>query len=274
MIPHLKYLEACTVLKWSPEKIQENFTEIGLEFNLKAAQIVYHTLKTEQPDYFANKEPLDIQWLEQLQIAPMYSYLTSTPLPGHPTDHLKGAFNLLDDPLMYRLVTSLAITKLSDEDIELIASSRQNFSYGVEEIKEFLFYFFNLDNWTLKQRKTFVDSITEEQLAKYYKLALKGEKEYLFWKLGVNPDKPYDLMLNEMLQDSFFNFKEVAKIHPELAQKWATLAMRVADKLDKESKDQRNGVDGLDGIEFIIKTVDRRDETPRRLEDLEDDPLD
>ena len=135
------------------------------------------------------------------------------------TAGITGAFNVLNDPLMYRLITSMALAGITEEDIELIVNGKYNIHYSSEDIKEFLHYFFNVSEWNLNQKKEYVSTIKDSALLKFYKLALKGDKDYLVWKLGAAPDKSFNSMLRDMMVDSYYNFKERSKIDPDTAQK-------------------------------------------------------
>ncbi len=148
----------------------------------------------------------------------MYGYLYNKEVSAG-TLGIEGAFSLLNDPLMYRLITSLALAGITEEDIELIVNGKYNIHYTSEDIKEFLHYFFKVDGWSLNQKKDYVSGIKDQSLSRFYKLALKGDKDYLVWKLGAAPDKSFDHMLRDMMLDSYYNFKERSKVDPDTAQK-------------------------------------------------------
>jgi len=148
----------------------------------------------------------------------MFGYLYKISVPDG-VEGIEGAFDILNDPLMYRLITSMALAKITDEDIELIVNGKYNIQYGSDDIEQFLYYFFDIASWSLARKKEYVNQISSPDLKKFYKLALKGNKDYLVWKLGAAPDKSFDQMLRDMMTDSYYNFKERAKSDPELAQK-------------------------------------------------------
>lgn len=108
----------------------------------------------------------------------MFGYLFKVEVPSG-TLGIKGAFNVTEDPLMYRLITSLALARITNEDIELIINGKYNISYAAEDIQEFLHYFFNVKDWDLAEKKEYVETIDDKQLKNSYKLALKGDKDYL-----------------------------------------------------------------------------------------------
>lgn len=73
----------------------------------------------------------------------MFGFMFKTEVPSG-TLGIQGAFNVMDDPLMYKLITSLALARITNEDIELIVNGKYNISYVAEDIQAFLHYFFNV----------------------------------------------------------------------------------------------------------------------------------
>jgi len=256
LIPHLKYIEALIVSKLPLDTLKDKLDNLSLPVPEQAIPIILRTLRSEKPDYFdgKNPDPADPDWIRDLQVTEFFCEYTGFSLPGE-THPVKGAMNLLDDPLMYRLITSMAIAKMTDEDIEIIVNGKFNMEYSAEDIKLFLHYFFNVSKWTLKERQAYVKTIQEPQLLKYYKIALKGDKDYLLWKLGAAPEKDFGIMLKDMMGDAYYNFKEQSKIKPELAQRWGNLAIKLTDRIDsfeKEKSDINSG-GGVTSFEFKIK---------------------
>lgn len=202
----------------------------------------------------------------------MYSYLTNFELPSG-TEGIEKAIQLADDPLMYRLITSLALARIDDEDIELIVNGKYNMSYAFEDIKEFLHYFFDVSDWPLRQRQDYVKAVKNPELKPYYKDALKGDKDYLMWKLGARPDIEFDEMLADMTRDAYYNFKEKSKAQPSEAQSWGTLAVRLADKLDKLQGRMGKKDDMLEEVEFKIRRFrsdnKTEDKDPPHLSEIE-----
>jgi len=256
LIPHLKYIESLIVAKKPLDKVVEGIEDYDLHVPEEALPLILDTLRSERPDYFdgKNPEPLDPQWVRSLEIEEMVCYLTNFSFPEK-LNSPKKAFQLLNDPLMYRLITSMALGRITDEDIELIVNGKFNMEYEAEDIHLFLKYFFNVREWTLKDRQNYVKMINEPQLLKFYKMALKGDKDYLLWKLGAAPEKDFSLMLKDMVHDSYYNFKEQSKIRPDLAQKWGTLAIKLTDKIDKlETTKEKSSAEFLENFEFKIKS--------------------
>tara|TARA_B100000131_G_C18024127_1_gene575745 strand:- start:514 stop:1146 length:633 start_codon:yes stop_codon:yes gene_type:complete len=171
------------------------------------------------------------------------------------THGIKGALEVLDDPLMYRLITAMALAGITKEDIELIVNGKYNIHYGAEDIEMFLKYFFKVDDWSLSQKKEYVEEIEDSSLARFYKLSLKGDKDYLLWKLGAAPDKSFNGMLRDMMVDSYYNFKERSKVDPDTAQRWGALAVKLTDRLERLEKETGEKKDLFEAIQFQIDTL-------------------
>ena len=143
LIPHIKFIETLIISKKDPNKVVETLDDFGLTFNEEAIAVMYGTLTSEAPDYFSGKEPADPDWIREMDIVEGFCHFTNFSFPGDVLS-LKGAIDLLNDPLMYRLITSMALAMMNDEDIELIVNGKYNMSYTAEDIKMFLKYFFRV----------------------------------------------------------------------------------------------------------------------------------
>ncbi|MCK5613650.1 hypothetical protein KAR91_67920, partial [Candidatus Pacearchaeota archaeon] len=169
---------------------------------------------------------------------------------------------------------SLALAKITDEDIELIVNGKFNMSYSHVDIEQFLHYFFDVKGWNIKQKTSFVTEVADKALKRAYNLALDGDKDYLVWKLGAAPDKPVDEMLRDMVSDTYYNFKERSLSNPEEAQRWGALLVKLVDRAEKLDKDTGNKQDIFASFEFNMAQSNQRDadidDTPRHISDLED----
>ena len=257
-IPYIKYLETLVVGRLKPAAIHEKLEELGLKFPLPGIQKVYNHFSSLQPDYFADPaESIETAWLSEWGLEKMFGHLFKVDVPSG-TDGIDGAFKVMNDPLMYRLITSMALAGITDEDIELIVNGKYNIEYASEDIQEFLHYFFNVAEWSIGDKQDFVAQVEIPELKKFYKLALRGDKDYLLWKLGAAPDRSFDLMLRDMMTDSYYNFKERSKGDPDLAQRWGALAIKLTDRIDRLEKDTGDKKDFF--AEFNVKLKSYRED--------------
>jgi len=261
-IPYIKYVEALVCSKFNRDTIVDKIEEQEFFIPFPGVDQVHQTLAKLNPDYIVKNQP-DPHWLMDLGVDKMVGYLRKLEMPNG-TAGIEGAFRLLEDPLMYRLITSLALAKITDEDIELIVNGKYNINYTSENITEFLHYFFNVKSWTLSDKVEYVKGTTNPDLKKFYTLALKGDKDHLVWKLGAAPNKSFDSMLREIMTDSFYNFKEQSKTNADLALKWGALASKIVEKLEKFDRDTKEKKDVFQEISFKLNRAKEK----HREEDL------
>ena len=276
-IPYIRYLEALVVGREKPVAIHDRLEELGLKFPLPGIQQVYNRFSTEQPEYFNDPtNSIETAWLQEWQLEKMFGYLYNLDVPSG-VDGIEGEFKIMNDPLMYRLITSLALCNISEEDIELIVNGKYNMEYASEDVQEFLHYFFDVSDWTVGDKQEYVAQVEIPELKVFYKMALKGDKDYLLWKLGAAPDKSFDLMLRDMMTDSYYNFKERSKGDPDLAQRWGALAIKLTDRIDRLEKDTGDKKDFF--AEFNVKLKSYREDNKNddnnspdiHISDLEND---
>ena len=263
-IPYIKYVEALVCSKLSKHEIEDRLEIQEFFTTFTGADQVHNMLAQVNPDYILKNQP-DPNWLMELRIDKMVSYIRKLEMPNGIIG-IEGAFRILEDPLMYRLVTSLALAKITDEDIELIVNGKYNINYTSEDITEFLHYFFNVKPWSLTDKVQFVESTENNDLRKFYKIALKESKDYLVWKLGAAPNKSFDSMLRDIMTDSYYNFKEQSKVNTDIAQKWGALALKTVEKLEKFDRDTKDKKDVFKEITFMLnKTKEGRKEEKEDL---------
>ena len=274
-LPHYNFCKAVVAGKGGGHQYAvDSLKTHNLHFTEDHYRTIYNELSTENPEYFDPKadpqktiQDLEADHMDQWNITKMCGYLydinVSTGVVG-----IEGAFKILDDPLMFRLISSLAIIGITEEDIELMVNGKFNAQYSTEDIKDILYYCFNMKSWTRMQRVEYVKNYGRPECMSAYKIAIKGDKDYLIWKLGAAPDKTYDAMLKEMMVDSFYNFKEKVKSDPDLAQRWGNLTVKLTDKLDKIHKENVDSRDMFQMIEFITDQ-DESEGSPPHIEDIE-----
>lgn len=262
-IPFLKFIQAELALKKTPEEILNKISSLHVPFSDKITEdhldTIYKDLKSGQQDYFITPNALpDLYWLKKFNIHKYVAKELKLEIPeGYSGIH--GASEILYDRNMYLICSSLSIAKVTDEDIELIINGKYNIHYEVADIKEFLNYYFDMDGWSLGEKKEYVKYITDKEFKRYYELALEGDRDYLLWKLGIAPDKSFTEMLKDMSIDSYYNFKDKIKILPDEAQRWAGVAMRLMDKLNEVEKETNTRKSIFEEIEFTMTNNDLSD---------------
>ena len=232
---------------------------------------LYSDLYKTNPDHFDMGDPLkpDMDWLEGLGIDSIYAYKYNLGCramdPG-----IKGAFRVIDDPLMRKAIQSLAFGKVTNEDIELIVNGKFDIGYASEDFEAFLKYFFDIHDWNFNERQEYMQLEQKSGYKRFYKLALEGDKPYLMWKLGLSPSRTYDDMLREMFDDSFYNFKERSRHDPELAQKWGTLAVKLSDKIEKNERDDKEKDEYFQSFQIETDNFEDKEEPFPHISEFQD----
>lgn len=278
LIPHIKYIETLVIAKLTLDQIKEQLEQLDLSVEDQVLAVIVDTIRKTYPNKFlgTQPEPITEDWLiEEVDVIEGFAHVRPEATFDAKFRSLEPAIKLLSDPLMYRIITSLAFCNPTKEDLELVAQAKFNVEYDPEDFELFLKYFFKVGTWTRKQKLAYAKEVKDPNTRPYFKLALKGDKEFLIWKLGVTPAKDFKEMLVEMTNDSFFNFKEQVTSRPESAQRWAALTQKLVDKIDSMDNKKKAETNNLiTDIEFKIKTYSSPEDSStsfRHFTDLSDD---
>lgn len=274
-LPFIKFLEALVACKkFSVHEMYSKIIDTKLEFTdsitIEALEKFRVEMYQRYHEQFADPHALpDLEWLRELEVEKMVAYFLQLEIPSG-TAGIQGAFEIANDTHMYQLISSMAIAKVNQEDIELIINGRYNIHYTMEDITEFLHYFFNVNSWTLTEKKNYAKRTQNKKLKEFYTIALDGDKDYLIWKLGIAPDKSFDEMLKDMATDSYYCFKEaLGTKNTEDAQKWAATMTRLKSRIDENQKDSDTKRSLFEEVTFVLtnKPVSSNgDETPTKME--------
>ena len=200
----------------------------------------------------------------------MYGYIFEVYTDKTNVSDIDGAFKILNDPLMKRLVTSLAMAGITTEDIELIVNGKYNIEYSHEHIVLFLKYFFDVADYSFVEKKKLVEKVVDQDTKRFFTIALRGDKDYLLWKLGAAPDKSFDAMLRDMMSDSYYNFKERSRVDPDLAQRWGGLAVKLSDRIDRIQAEKTSSEDLFEELEFKLEETRKEEQAILHIDELED----
>lgn len=255
-VPEKKYIQTLIVGKLNSSLVVDDLQSrrIAITTGMKP---IYSQLVTENPSYFQKDytgEP-DMGWLESLGIAPMYAYRFKKPLDVS-IQGCEGAFKMLEDPKMVRFVNALGMAGINRTDIELILNAKYNISYESPDFETFIEYFANYDGWSYGDKEMYINNeVQDPELKAIYKRALTGERTLLIWELGLgtDPSASFDDMLQDMFTDSYFYFKKKLKFAPDDAQKFAQLAIKLADRMDQIQDKTREQTDLFSELKFKLE---------------------
>jgi len=250
--PHDKYILTLVAGKLSNQEIMKDLQKNSLQAPpSKEVNAMRDKLKLGQEDYFAGTDVVDLGWLREHDVEAMFGHRFDKQV-AESTDGIDGSYKVLNDPNMYRTITSLAMSGVTPEDIELIVNGKYDIEYSSADLDTFLKYFFNISKWSRYEKDDYTNNVRDPQLKMYYSMALEEEKDYLMWKLGVAPNKSFDAMLRDMTVDSYYNFKEQSTRQPEQAHKWGMLMLKVQERLEKVEKDLNSDQDSATDLDALF----------------------
>lgn len=262
-LPFVKYLEALVMCRYNNEKIQEELSKMPIplakNFPEQGIDLVREKLQTKDPDYlqppFKNDYP-NPDILKEVGVLDLVNLLLKID-GGYPLKHVSGAFDLLYDTEMFAKMSALAFTNVTEQDIELIIHGKYNIHYDESQIKAFLTYFFNVQDWTIGDKKAYLKRIKDPELYEIYDMALDGDKNYLMWKLGIAPQKSFEVMLQDLGSDAYYFFKEKSKYSPSEAQSWAGVFLRTVERAEKLQTDKDKSSDFFKDLGDLIERANK-----------------
>ncbi len=251
--PHKKFIQALLCERYGPDQVLEELDKWSLPFPTQDLQDIYMEIKPQHAAYFNHRrKEIDRDFLDKEGLHQMWAYYFKKPteLDTHP---IGGAFALLENVQLRILLYAMALAGTSAEEMELIVNGKFDVNASSDDVDAFLYYFFNLSDFNYSEKTMLEDAFAKNLTTKRaFKLALQGDKNYMLWKLGAAPDKSFDQMLRDMLADSYYLFKEKSKTEPEIATKFGSLAVRLADRLERVIQNDQKANDLFSEIKFDI----------------------
>ncbi len=251
--PHKKFIQAILCERYGPDQVLEELDRWNLPFPTQDLQDIYMEIKPQQAAYFNHRrKEIDRDFLDKEGLHQMWAYYFKKPTELD-TNPMKGAFALLENVQLRILLYAMALAGTSAEDMELIINGKFDINASSDDVDAFLYYFFNLSDLNYSEKVMLQDSFAKDVNTKRaFKLALKGDRNYMLWKLGAAPDKSFDQMLRDMLADSYYLFKEKALTEPDTATKFGSLAVKLADRLERVIQNDQKANDLFSEIKFDI----------------------
>jgi hypothetical protein len=256
--PHKKFVQALLCERYGPDQVYEELEKWHLPFPVEDLQDMYQELKPKQAAYFNHRrKEISREFLQKEGLETMWAHYFNkhTDLDTTP---IKGAFALLENIQVRTLLYAMALAGMAAEDMELIINGKFEINASSEDVDAFLHYFFNMSEFTYAEKSTLEESFAKDVNTKRaFKLALKGDRNYMLWKLDAAPDKSFDAMLRDMLADSYYLFKEKAKNEPDTATKFGALAVKLADRLERAIQSENKADDLFSEVKFSLNKDDQ-----------------
>jgi hypothetical protein len=265
-IPERKYMEVLIAGRISPVLFADDLSmhKIALPSE-KIILAIHDELVASNPEYFSQDVEPDPDWLKDTGLSPMFYYRWKKPTDAS-IRGCDGAFRMLGDPRMLKYMHLLSFAGITQEDIELILNSKYNISYEPEDFQVFFKYFANYTGWSYNDKELYSDSITDPDMRKQFKTAIKGERAQLIWELGLgaDPNLSFGELLQDMFTDSYFFFKKNLKLRPDDAQKFAALAVKISDRLEGIKDKESDAQDFISQLKINLTNQESRPDNDRK----------
>lgn len=261
LYPHRRYIMSNLLIGRSVKEISEECQLYSFDIPDTATIAAYQKqLKGMFPLFDKQRPDFDALLTMDLYHLVVY-YLESDPgqyplaLPMQPIG-IEGAFRIIEDPHMRKLITTLSLGNIQDEDIELIINARYNYNYASEDVRMFVHYFADFSQFKYADKQEFIANVQDRHLKKQYSYAMQGDKNMLLWKMGLAPDKSFDAMLRDIGVDCYYNYKEQLNLNdPTEAQKWAGLLLKVEERIGKIDSEDIDKKDLFGSLVFQVQSM-------------------
>jgi hypothetical protein len=256
-VPEKLYIQTLIVGGFNAEKVIDELTRLRIDIPLADIENIIAEIKVVVPDLFTSGKALEDHEIETLNLFPMYYYrFQKTAPPSVDIAGCQNSLEMLEDPTLRKNITALSLAGVNPLDIELLINARYHVTWESQDFQNFIKFFANFDEWSYADREFFVENRIKDAEYKLTlkKAALKGDRHYLVWKLGLgtDPHMSMEAVFTDMIADSYFTFKENIKARPDDAQKFAQLAIRLSDRLDKNESSKKESTSLLEELKIKL----------------------
>lgn len=256
-LPNKRYILSNLLVKRSVAEITKECQTYNLDIPSSDTIARYQKFLADKVPFNPDAPDFDVLLENKLYHMVAYYLLesgTTAIIPMSPIG-VEGAFRILEDNHMRRIITALSLANMQNEDIDLIINARYNHNYDPEEVRLFVQFFCDFSNFKISEKQNYVNNIQDKLIRKNYSYALQNDKNMLLWKLGLAPDKSFDAMLRDIGVDCYYNYKEQLGINDQAeAQKWATLLLKVQERIDKLDEGDTNKHDLFSSFLFSVQS--------------------
>lgn len=259
--PHKRLIDALVLGKYKQLQVNDYLKEHGFPtINSDNHKIIRSRLSHLFPEHFedeTNTNP-DTAALDLSGVRDMYAYIFDNRFfrnDSLPKEAFDKAFKAWGTPQVRRSLQAMAFAHISEEEIELYSNAKYGSGYESEVYLIFFKYFFDPFEWTYMQRREFMENEKDRDQKRLYMLGLTKDPDFIVWKLGLAPTRGFADMLEDVVRDCFYNFKEQKDLSPDNAQKWGNLMLKAMDKI-KEVEPSDHGAGFNEEFKTQLKTID------------------
>lgn len=239
-----------------------------------AMKRIYEEVITSNPAYFQDAAQLATdEWIEQMDVHPMFYYRFKKAADAPMSiQGCKGAFKILEDPKIVRIIHALRLNGVPSEDVELVINAKYNIAFDSPDFDVFIKFFANYDDWTYQDKELYIQTTADPDLKKLLKTALTSDRSQLVWELGLgtDPNASFDNMLREMTTDSFYLYKKNIKHNPDDATKFSQLFIKLMDRMEQNKEKEATSLDLFSELKLKLVTEDTKDKKKSNIVAKED----
>lgn len=269
-VPEKLYIQTLIAGGMSVVQVIEELQRLNIEVPTNEMASILEEVR----EVVADLKSFDDVTIEALQLSPMYYYRFQKPAPsGVSIVGCEGAIEILSDPRLTKIIRALSLTGINPIDIELLVNGRYQISHESPDFQLFIKYFANFEEWNYADREFFVEQVKDpEYKVTLKKAALKGDRHYLVWRLGLgtDPHMSMEQIFNDMMSDSYFTFKENVKNRPDEAHKFAQLAIKLADRLDQSDSRKKETHSLIDELKIKLVVENTTGESTSKIVDAKE----
>jgi len=262
LIPHRRFCEVLVLRLLSQKTVNDRLKEYSLPLiQGDAYSQIRGQLSRLYPEHF-NQDPnnfrIDVDILNELQVKDMFAYLFDTNLftvDDFPIDVYRDVFKALNDPRLRRELQTMAMAGIDEADIELYANGRQGTAWDTEIFMLFFKYFFNVFSWSYEELEIYRQHEENKDLKRLYTMALKKDKDFVVYNLGLTPDRSFGSMLESLFRTSFYNFDENSRYNPDQSKKWGDLMLKAYDRIRDMENSDSDSTDLYADLKINLKTI-------------------
>ena len=257
-LPYKKFLDALVLSRFQMDEIATKLRDLGLMPAPTDLEVEIRLIMSEYKEEFGTdiiNYPKDIKTL--------MSHLQNLPGAG---PYVKQAIEILNDVNIRRWVNSMAMASLDPQLIYILVSTKTDKIYDEGAFDSYLNFFFNLSDFTIKDKTEIQLKETDPELKNMYGLALRYDKDQMLWKMGFTPDIPLEQMVKIVAVESVMRFK--ISIDEDKAARLGTLVLKAVDKLKELDSEKKKALETIAG--FDIKLL-REKPKVRLLKDLDEE---
>lgn len=199
-----------------------------------------------------------MEWMKDLGIQEIWTTLPAfarTPIEKRTGNYMAKANALLRFGKAREQLEVLSLARADDKDICQSLNEKYGINIPVKSVTLFRKYYWDIDNLAPDDLWTYIATVKANKKKRssgdsLYDLAGEGS-EYIKWRLGVEEELDTDKMIDNMVRDAYFKYKEsikhldietsskAAKAFADIVQKAKEIKISQA-QLDSQSPDMAN----------------------------------